>query len=312
MITQMAIQESAEESNVNHIPVMLDEVMEYLAPREGGILVDCTLGLAGHAQAVLQAIGPKGRLVGIDRDAQSLRMARERLRAYLPQCDFIQENFKDIDRILHELKIKYVDGILMDLGISSFQLDDPQRGFSFQSDGPLDMRMDQNGCISAFDLINSLSEKEISVILRDYGEERWHNRIARSIISERAKNTIETTQDLSQVVVRAIPHGMKKGRIHAATRTFQAFRIAVNRELESLEVSLDKCVSMLKEGGRIAVISFHSLEDRIVKHKFRQLAKEGKVKLILKKPLRPGEKESQENSRARSARLRVAERISVP
>lgn len=298
-----------DENNVSHLPVMLDEVVEYLRPQAGGIFVDGTLGLGGHAEAVLKLIGPQGRLIGIDRDAESLRMARERLRPYLSQCDFVQEDFRDIDKVLEGLKVNKVDGILLDLGISSFQLDNPQRGFSFRADGPLDMRMDQNGRLSAFDLINSLSEKEISIILRNYGEERWHNRIARTIVTQRAQNVIETTQELSQIILRAIPYHQKKGRIHAATRTFQAFRIAVNRELESLEIVMGKCIGLLKDKGRLVVISFHSLEDRIVKQKFRSLAKEGKINLITKKPLRPGEEESERNPRARSARIRVAERV---
>jgi 16S rRNA (cytosine1402-N4)-methyltransferase len=305
---EQSIQEM-DENSVSHLPVMLVEVAHYLVAQQGGGFVECTRGLGGHAEAVLKLIGPEGRLIGIDRDAESLRMARERLRPYLPQCDFAQEDFRDIDKVLQELKVDKVDGILLDLGISSFQLDNPQRGFSFQADGPLDMRMDQNGRLSAFDLVNSLSEKEISLILRTYGEERWHNRIARTIVTQRAKNAIETTQELSQIILRAIPCHQRKGRIHAATRTFQAFRIAVNRELESLEIVMGKCVGLLKDHGRIVVISFHSLEDRIVKQKFRCLAKEEKIHLITKKPLRPGETESERNPRARSARVRVAERI---
>lgn len=292
-----------------HVPVMLKEVMSYLNPPSGGIFVDCTLGLGGHAQAVLQVLGPQGRLVGMDRDAQSLRLAQERLQPYRAQCDFVQEDFRNVDKVLGTLNIPKVDGILLDLGISSFQLDDPQRGFSFQTEGPLDMRMDQNGCISAFDLINSLSEKELSLILKDYGQERWHNRIARRIVSRRAGGAIETTSDLRDIVLGAMPRHQERGKIHPATRTFQAFRIAVNRELESLDLALDKCVEFLAKGGRMGVIAFHSLEDRIVKHKFRAWAKAGKVQLVVKKPLRPTEEESRENSRARSARLRVVERI---
>lgn len=297
------------EIKTNHIPAMLEEVMEFLDPKENDVVVDATLGLGGHAEAILKRIGPRGRLIGIDRDEQSLRMAKERLRPYLEQTHFVRGDFRDLDRILSGLGVTQVNGILLDFGISSFQLDDPQRGFSFQMEGPLDMRMDQNNPFSAFELVNSLPEEELAAILRDYGEERWHNRIARTIVRQRSMRPIATTSDLREVVLKAVPSRKGRGeRIHPATRTFQAIRIAVNRELESIDIVLKKCVDLLAPGGRIAVISFHSLEDRIVKQQFRALAQEGKVRLVVKKPLRPGEKECQENPRARSARLRIAER----
>jgi len=236
-------------------------------------------------------------------------LAKERLSGCSPQCEFVHDDFRNIDRILDRAGIKAVDGILLDLGISSFQMDDAQRGFSLRGEGPLDMRMNQDSYISAYDLVNSLSEKEIAQILRDYGEERWHNRIARHLVEQRGRNPIATTKDLSDAVMRAIPHGRAWQKIHPATRTFQAFRIAVNRELESLEVALNKCLAYLKSGGRIVVISFHSLEDRIVKQKFRSSAQLGQVSLVVKKPVCPTEKEISENPRARSARLRVAEKI---
>lgn len=287
---------------------MLEEVMEFLDPQENDVVVDCTIGLGGHAEAILKKIGPRGRLVGLDRDEQSLRMAGERLQPYLEQIHLVPGDFRDLDSILGGLKIFKVNGMLLDLGISSFQLDDPQRGFSFQTDGPLDMRMDQNNPFSAFELVNSLSEKEIASILRDYGEERWHNRIARYIVRQRSRSPIETTGDLRDLVLRAVPFNGRGERIHPATRTFQAIRIAVNRELESLRIALDKCLDFLTPGGRVAVIAFHSLEDRIVKQQFRAFAENGRAKLVVKKPLRPGEKECRENPRARSARLRIAER----
>lgn len=314
MISELVVGKNMEETTSskknNHIPVMPQEVLEYLQPRENGVIVDCTMGLGGHARAILQEIGPQGRLIGIDRDAQSLKTARERLLPYLDQCHFVQGDFCDLDRVLGGLEIREVDGILFDLGISSFQLDDPRRGFSFQTDGPLDMRMDQNNPVSAFDVVNSFSEEEIAAILRDYGEERWHNRIARQIVRQRAVRPIATTQDLREIVLQAVPHRRGHERIHPATRTFQAIRIAVNRELESLQVALDKSLEFLKPQARIAVIAFHSLEDRIVKQKFREWAKTGRVELVVKKPLRPGEEECQENSRARIARLRIARRVS--
>jgi len=292
-----------------HIPVMLSEIIEYLNLKSGGTYVDGTLGMAGHSQAILNQIGAKGRLVGIDCDAQSLAMAKERLKPFANQCYLVNSNFSKIDTVLEDLKIAKVDGILLDLGISSFQIENPERGFSFRQEEPLDMRLDQNISMSAYDLVNSLSEKEISKILRDYGQERWHNRIAKYIITQRAKNAIETTDDLSRIVLKAIGQGQKWQKIHPATRTFQAFRIAVNRELDVLKEALEKCVEVLDVGGRVAVISFHSLEDAIVKHYFRLCAKEEKIKIITTKPLRPTDEESERNPRSRSARLRVAERI---
>jgi 16S rRNA (cytosine1402-N4)-methyltransferase len=311
-MTQL-IRDRAQGKNVNknifHIPVMLHEVIEYLKPKSGDIFVDGTLGLGGHAEVILSLIGKNGRLIGIDRDAQALEIAKENLRDYQEQCHFFHENYCHVDRILAKLDIKRVNGILLDLGLSSFQLNDPQRGFSFLTEGPLDMRMDQDSYISAFDLVNSLSEREIASLLRDFGQERWHHRIARYIVQYRSRKLIETTKELSDIVLHAMPRHSKRGKIHPATRTFQAFRIAVNRELEGLEEALDKCVDALTVGGRIGVIAFHSLEDKIVKQTFRGLTKSRRLNLILKKPLRPSDKEAEVNARSRSARLRVAERI---
>lgn len=283
--------------------------MEALNPSGDKIFVDCTLGLGGHARFILESLGPTGRLIGIDKDAQSLQAAKERLKDFSSQCIFVHEDFRSLDRVLNSLNIREVDGILFDLGISSFQLDHLERGFSFQSEGPLDMRMDQDSPISAYDLVNSLSEKELSKILKEYGEERWHNRIARYLVAERKACPIETTAQLRQIILRAIPYRNYKDKSHPATRSFQALRIAVNRELESLEMGLEACLKYVKAGGRIVVISFHSLEDRIVKLKFRSLSQSDQVKIITKKPLRPAQEEVYSNPRARSARLRVAERL---
>ena len=302
-------QETTGSEKASHIPVMLSEVIEYLKPESGNIIVDGTLGLGGHAEAFLKHIGSKGRLIGIDRDAQALALARENLGTYRDQCHFVHENYSNIDKVLAGLSIKEVDCILLDLGLSSFQLNDAQRGFSFRADGPLDMRMDRDSYISAFDLVNSLSEKEISAILKDFGQERWHHRIARYVVQSRSEKPIETTKELSTIILRAMPRQSRREKIHPATRAFQAFRIAVNRELEGLEEALDKCFDVLKTGGRIGIIAFHSLEDRIVKQTFRNRAKSGELNLIVKKPLRPSDSEAKFNSRARSARLRIAERI---
>lgn len=291
-----------------HVPVMCKEVVEFLNPPSAGCVVDFTAGLGGHSLALLKAMGPQGHVVAVDRDKGSLAMAQENLKDYTGQCEFIHDDYRNIDLIFQKVRTPKVDGMLFDLGISSFQLDDPERGFSFNANGPLDMRMDRDSFISAYDLVNSLSEKEIAAILRNFGEERWHNRIAHFLIEERARKPIASTKDLRDAVMRAIPARFKQQRIHPATRTFQAIRIAVNRELEALEIVLDKCMGYLNAGGRICVISFHSLEDRIVKQKFKRMAQEGKLKILTKKPIEPSEEEVAVNSRARSAKLRVAER----
>ena len=292
-----------------HIPVMLKEVLEYLKPQEGNVFLDGTIGLGGHSESILEAIGEKGHLIGIDRDQNALSLAEKRLEKYKKQCNFVYGNFRDFDKISKDLGIRNLDGILLDIGVSSLQIDNPDRGFNIRAEGPLDMRMDQNAHLSAYDLVNSLSEKEIAAILWDYGQERFANRIARVLVENRHKKPIDSTRELRHLIMRAMPYKKKRQKTHPATRSFQAFRIAVNRELDALEKALDKCVDMLKPGARIGVISFHSLEDRIVKVKFRDFAKEDKLKLIVKKPLRPSDEEVDQNPRCRSARLRIAERI---
>lgn len=292
-----------------HIPVMPKEVMQYLNLKPGMIVVDGTLGTGGHSQMIVRAISPEGELIGIDRDGHSLAVAAQRLKEFSSQCHLVQDDYRNLDHVLNQLGIREVDCIFFDLGISSYQLDDPQRGFSLKLDGPLDMRMDQESFISAYDLVNSLSEREISTILRNFGQERWHNRIAHYLVVHRLRNPIASTKDLTDTVLKAIPHRYHYQKIHPATRTFQAIRIAVNRELEALEIVLDKSIDFLKIGGRIGVIAFHSLEDRIVKEKFRIFANAGRLKLLVKKPLRPTDAEIDNNPRSRSARLRVVERI---
>jgi len=288
---------------------MLDEVLNYLALKPGMVIVDATIGMAGHSQAILESILPAGRLIGIDRDQESLALARERLHNFADACEFVYGNFMDIDNIMKNLNIKKIDGVLFDLGLSSFQLDDPQRGFSFQCEGPLDMRFDRNSYISAYDLVNNLTQDEISHLLWTFGQERWHNRIARNLVREREKHPIATTSQLSNIVVKATPYRYRHYRLHPATRTFQAVRIAVNRELEVLEIALDKAIELMNKTARICAISFHSLEDRIVKLSFRKAASLDKVKILTPKPLSPTLKEITENPSSRSAKLRVAERL---
>ena len=295
--------------SAEHQSVMAEEVGKYLNPREGGCIVDCTVGLGGHALAVGKLLGPRGRLIGMDRDSASLELARGKLSSLPGNFELRHSDFRNLDKVLEELKISQVDGILFDLGLSSFQLNDPQRGFSFNSEGPLDMRMDQESFINAYDLINSLSEKELMLIFRNFGEERFSSRIARRLVYQRRLHPIETTRQLTEEVLKALPSFYRHQRIHPATRIFQAIRIAVNRELEALEMALSKCPQFLKPGGRIVVLAFHSLEDRIVKTFFKSFAEHRQLKILTKKPLRPTEEEINQNSRCRSARLRAAEKL---
>ncbi|MFY9402469.1 MAG: 16S rRNA (cytosine(1402)-N(4))-methyltransferase RsmH [Candidatus Omnitrophota bacterium] len=293
-----------------HIPVMLREVLDFLDLKKGDLIVDATLGTAGHAKEILGRILPGGGLIGIDRDENSLSIARQRLSEFGSACTFVHGNFVDIDKILEKLNVDKVDGILFDLGISSYQLKDAARGFSFQREGPLDMRMDKDSYISAYDLINNLNEEELSSLLWNFGEERWHNRIARILVKERQRQPIATTLELADIVSRSIPrrYRAKHYRIHPATRTFQAVRIAVNRELEILSTAVSKAIFALRKQARICVISFHSLEDRLIKLAFRKAEAEGAIKILTPKPLTPALSETTFNPLSRSSKLRVAER----
>ena len=290
---------------------MCGEVLEYLDLRPGKVIVDATVGTAGHSLAILERILPGGGLLAIDRDETSLAVARERLSKFGSAFKLIHGNFVDIDTLLENQGVRSVDGILFDLGISTFQLLDPARGFSFQGEGPLDMRMDKDSYISAYDLVNNLNEEELSTLLWNFGEERWHSRIARLIVQERDKEPITTTAQLANIVARSIPsrYRHRHYRIHPATRTFQAVRIAVNRELEILETAVNKAIAILSKKARICVISFHSLEDRVIKFAFRKAESEGLINIITPKPLTPREQEVQGNPASRSSKLRVAERI---
>ncbi len=288
-----------------HIPVLLDAVLAGLAPRPAGRYIDATLGGGGHTAAILQASDPDSQVLGIDADREALQAAKLVLDQYGERVQLVQGNFREIGSLAREYGFEAVDGILIDLGVSSYQLDTPERGFSFVADGPLDMRLDQSEGLSAAALIQQISETELANLIYRYGEERASRRIARFIVEARRRSPITTTAELAAVVTRAL--GGRHGRIHPATRTFQALRIAVNAELESLELALPQAVALLKPGGKLAVISFHSLEDRIVKLFFRSEAgTAGQLRIETKKPIEADEHEARSNPRSRSAKLRIA------
>ena len=292
-----------------HISVMPSEVMHGLNVKPGAVIVDGTLGLGGHSALIAQNLGPKGHLIGIDKDDYSLTEAKRCLASFPLRIDLLQGSFGDVKRLLAEVKVKAVDGVLLDLGISSFQLDDPKRGFSFLKDGPLDMRMDQRQGPTAADLVNTLKEEELAKIIEEFGEDRFARRIAKAIIWQRTQEKILTTLQLAKAVLRSLPTSYQRGRIHPATRTFQALRIALNGELDILKQALVDWFEVLNISGRMCVISFHSLEDRIVKNTFKALVQEGRAEILTKKPLEASESECEANPRSRSAKLRVIERL---
>jgi 16S rRNA (cytosine1402-N4)-methyltransferase len=304
-----------------HTPVLLAAVIDGIEPRPGGCYIDGTIGAGGHAEAILKAAGPDGRLLGFDRDAAALETARARLAPFGERVVLVHDSYEAMGRLAPKYGLAQADGILLDLGLSSMQLDDPARGFAFRHDGPLDMRFDPTANIpTAADLVNTLPEDELARLLRDYGEERRARRIAYDIAAARP---LHTTTALAAVIERAAPR-RPRGAIHPATRTFQALRIAVNDELGALERTLPTAVSLLKPDGRLAVISFHSLEDRIVKTFMRREASDcicppeqpvctcghrAALRLMARKPIMPGDEETAANPRARSARLRIAARV---
>jgi len=295
-----------------HVSVFLDEVTTWLVAGKAKTFVDGTVGYGGHGERLLERAGDGAVLIGIDRDEEALAYSRIRLARFGSRAILLKGDFVDMKQLLRNVDVAAIDGALLDLGVSSPQLDDSNRGFSFQEDGPLDMRMDQSTGTTAGELVNSLPETELADLIFQYGEERFSRRIARAIVRARERKSLATTQELTAVIKESVPAAYRHGRIHCATRTFQALRIAVNRELDVLEPAIRDAVDMLRPGGRIAVISFHSLEDRIVKHTFRALAERPhpQVAVLTKKPQVPSDAECQANPRARSAKLRVAERLS--
>jgi 16S rRNA (cytosine1402-N4)-methyltransferase len=289
-----------------HAPVLLAETVALLEPSRGGVFVDCTVGLGGHARALLDAGAT--RLIGMDRDTDALQLAGEALRPWGERVELVHSDYRKLDSVLQARGLDAADGILADLGVSSMQLDAEGRGFSFRRDEPLDMRMDRTAGPTAAALLETVEEEELANVIFEYGEERHSRRVARAIVGARRQRPIATTGELAQVVRRAVPHRGYQ-RIDPATRTFQALRIWVNQELEGLETFLATATARLRRGGRLAVITFHSLEDRIVKHGFRALAAGGgELRVLTRKPIVPGDEEVARNPRARSAKLRGIER----
>lgn len=309
----------------SHKSVLLKETIEGLNVRKGKIYLDGTLGGAGHSYEILKKLGGTGLLIGIDQDQEALKAARERLSEF-KNVEYFNLNYIDFEKALDELGIEKIDGVLLDIGVSSYQFDNPERGFSYRFDAPLDMRMDKSLEISAKDIVNTYSEDEITEIIREYGEEKWASRISKFIVQERKNKKIDTTFELVEIIKNAIPAGARRNGPHPAKRTFQALRIEVNKELDVLKNSIDKFVHRLNPGGRIAIITFHSLEDRIVKNSFKYLEKDcicpptspictcnkkREIKIITRKPITASEEELRENNRSHSAKLRIAEKLEV-
>jgi len=299
----MAQSSNPDSSLTIHTPVLLEETIRFLAPVDGGIYVDGTLGLGGHAEKIMQSCGPSGRVIGFEWDASALELAQKRLAPFGERFYALHRNYSEIMDGLTEMGIHKVDGLLLDLGVSSLQFDSAERGFSYQTTGPLDMRMDKRTHGTAEEIINDFSKEDLADIFYYYGEERQARRIAAHIVEERAKDRITTTSHLARIVARAVPKKFQPRKIHAATKIFQALRIAVNKELDNLTAVLDTTTKILKPGGRVCIIAFHSLEDRLVKWKFKD---NPELHILTKKPVIPDIEEIKMNPRARSAKLRAA------
>lgn len=309
----------------NHYSVLLNETIENLNIKPDGIYVDGTLGGGGHAYQVASRLSEKGRLIGIDQDADAIAAAGERLKEFGDKITIIRSNYANMKEELHRIGVEKVDGIVLDLGVSSFQLDTPERGFTYRDENaPLDMRMDDRQSLTAKDIVNGYSEMDLYRIIRDYGEDKFAKNIAKHIVQERAKKPIETTGELTEIIRASIPMKVQVAGGHPAKRTFQAIRIELNKELEVLQDNLDDMIDLLNPGGRICIITFHSLEDRIVKTNFKRnenpctcpsdfpvcvCGKKSKGKVVTRKPILPSEEELEVNSRSKSAKLRVFERV---
>ena len=313
-----------EKIDFSHRSVLLDECMEGLAIRPNGIYIDGTAGGAGHSSQIAKRLNEGGRLIALDQDADAFAVASERLSVYGERATVVRSNFREIDSVCDMLGVEQIDGLLLDLGVSSYQLDTAQRGFSYQADAPLDMRMDKRQELSAFEVVNGYSEESLRRILFEYGEERFSGRIASAILKARETAPINTTGELVKIIKGAIPSAARDGGHHPAKRSFQAIRIEVNAELDVIEPAIRAAAARLRAGGRIAVITFHSLEDRIVKQTFASLSsgctcpksfpvcvcgKKPMMKVVTKKPILPSAEELEGNPRSRSAKLRVAERL---
>lgn len=307
-----------------HVSVLLNECIEGLAIKPNGVYVDGTLGGAGHAKHVCEKLSKEGHFIGIDQDHNALRVSKERLSDVAPEVSIVYSNFSSVKEVLADLGVEGMDGMLIDLGVSSHQLDEPSRGFSYMHDAPLDMRMDQESDFSAYDVVNDYSEQGICDLIRAYGEDKWAKRIATFIVKAREIKPIETTYELVEIIKNAIPYSARKDGPHPAKRTFQAIRIEVNKEIDIIKPTILDAVDKLKPGGRLCIITFHSLEDRIVKHTYKELedpctcarqmpicacGKVPTVKVITRKPILPSEEELEFNPRARSAKLRIVEKL---
>lgn len=318
------MQEKGKKIEFSHRSVLLDECMQGLAIKPDGVYLDGTAGGGGHSSEIARRLSDDGLLIAIDQDETAVAVVTERLSSFGLRARVVRNNFCELKSVCKEQGIEEIDGLLLDLGVSSYQLDTPERGFSYQADAPLDMRMDKRKSLSAYEVVNTYSQEKLKKILFDYGEERFAPAIASAIVKQREKHPIETTAELSDLIKYAIPPAAREGRHHPAKRSFQAIRIEVNAELDVIEPAIRDAVSLLRRGGRIAIITFHSLEDRIVKQTFADLAsgctcprdfpvcvcgKKPLVKIVTKKPILPSREELEENPRSRSAKLRVAEKL---